>query len=408
MELNSNVHPGPGQPSFVERVNVYVDGYNFYYSINHAATLHLGWCNFYSLGYSLTRKAFPSAVLGTVKYYTARIPKGLEVHSGEVARQKMWQDALRFGSQRKVQIVQGYFKSHEHKSRVEKETDISLAIGMVRDALITAADPRVTSRTGPDRAAPYDAAVLISADNDFGPAIRMVANYGKQVAIFVPPGNPNFHKPSHPNVQLHHLTEVDLIAARLPERIKNPNNGRVITWAGYRELKRTSRKQFTRPGGEDSDFDRNCLAECRRIAVKSSDPDTQVGCVIVGPEKQIRALGVNSLPNEVGSQHGSRLKRDEKYLWIEHAERNAIYAAAREGKSLDGCTLYADLLPCMDCARAIIQSGIGAIVVCKDQMDNYRSDRYTDQHELAGLMLREAGVEIRQIGVAKHSDGVNG
>ena len=41
-----------------------------------------------------------------------------------------------------------------------------------------------------------------------------------------------------------------------------------------------------------------------------------------------------------------------------HAERNAIYAAAREGIRLEGSTIFTPGLPCPDCARAIIQAGI--------------------------------------------------
>ena len=50
--------------------------------------------------------------------------------------------------------------------------------------------------------------------------------------------------------------------------------------------------------------------------------------------------------------------RPEKYDWIEHAERNAIYAAAREGRKLMGATMYLNKFPCVECARAIAQTGI--------------------------------------------------
>jgi dCMP deaminase len=48
----------------------------------------------------------------------------------------------------------------------------------------------------------------------------------------------------------------------------------------------------------------------------------------------------------------------ERLMWIEHAERNAIYAAARAGLSTAGATLVATYHPCVECARAIVQAGI--------------------------------------------------
>ncbi len=48
----------------------------------------------------------------------------------------------------------------------------------------------------------------------------------------------------------------------------------------------------------------------------------------------------------------------ERLMWIEHAERNAIFAAARAGLSTAGATLVATYHPCVECARAIVQAGI--------------------------------------------------
>ena len=53
-----------------------------------------------------------------------------------------------------------------------------------------------------------------------------------------------------------------------------------------------------------------------------------------------------------------RHQGDGRLVWMEHAERNAIYAAARAGISTDGASLASTLFPCLDCARAIVQAGI--------------------------------------------------
>lgn len=106
------------------------------------------------------------------------------------------------------------------------------------------------------------------------------------------------------------------------------------------------------------------LALAEHIAGWSKDPSTKVGCVIVGPDKEVRAQGYNGFPRGV-YETPERLVRPTKYLFTEHAERNAIYNAARVGTTTAGCTAYSTLCPCMDCARAIIQSGITTVVTRK-------------------------------------------
>lgn len=157
------------------------------------------------------------------------------------------------------------------------------------------------------------------------------------------------------------------------------------------------------------------------VAKKSKDPSTQVGCVIVGPDKEIRSTGFNGFPRGVEetallnehipmvldkrparvkckncqeeipvtqedfdkymfttdylkcSDHfqvgevgliPERWERPAKYEWVEHAERNAVYNAARTGISLKGCTAYLswEPHPCVECTKAFIQAGITEVV----------------------------------------------
>lgn len=115
---------------------------------------------------------------------------------------------------------------------------------------------------------------------------------------------------------------------------------------------------------DDAVWTRRFMQLCDHIANWSEDRDFQVGCVIVGPEaREIRATGYNGLPRRVLAD-GARFDRasGEKFYWFEHAERNAIYNAARAGVSLAGCTAYVNRFPCADCGRALIQSGIVRLV----------------------------------------------
>jgi dCMP deaminase len=73
----------------------------------------------------------------------------------------------------------------------------------------------------------------------------------------------------------------------------------------------------------DQRWDGRFLDLARHVAAWSKDPVTKVGSVIVGPDNEVRALGYNGLPRDFDDVP-ERLARPDKYVWVEHAERNAI------------------------------------------------------------------------------------
>ena len=137
-------------------------------------------------------------------------------------------------------------------------------------------------------------------------------------------------------------------------------------------------------------WDEYFLSICRAVKTKSIDPTTQTCAVIVDQNHSIRATGFNGLPRGV-KQEAHRVTGKEKYIWTEHAERNAIYNAARMGTPLEGCTMYMLWYPCMACARAIIQVGIVELV-CSHP--NLSSRRWGTEFSAAAGMLSEAGVQV--------------
>ena len=141
------------------------------------------------------------------------------------------------------------------------------------------------------------------------------------------------------------------------------------------------------------EWDRRFMAVARQGAgwTKDRSPRGGVGCVVVGPYQEIRATGYNGFPRGVDDNVEERHQRPAKYLWPEHAERNAIFNAARTGTALDGCTLYVNLHPCADCARAIIQTGIKLVVCTAPQLDDAV---WGEQFRTAQTMLREAAVDV--------------
>ncbi|MEX3009761.1 cytidine/deoxycytidylate deaminase family protein [Hoeflea sp. TYP-13] len=140
-------------------------------------------------------------------------------------------------------------------------------------------------------------------------------------------------------------------------------------------------------------WDRRFLELADHIASWTEDRDFSVGAVIVGPGLEIRSTGYNGLPRGVKSDDDSRFDRKsgEKFFWFEHAERNAIYNAARMGTALDGCTIYINRFPCSDCARAIIQSGIKRVICPEKPAHDGALDHSFDVSE---ILLGEAGIEL--------------
>ena len=131
------------------------------------------------------------------------------------------------------------------------------------------------------------------------------------------------------------------------------------------------------------------------ISTWSKDTSTKVGCVVVGPDREIRAQGYNGFPRGVDDDKSKRQTRPIKYAFYEHAERNAIYNACLCGVTLKGCTLYVTMPPCADCARAIIQSGIKRVYFLPPAPNApavNSAGNWRETVEASFTMFREAGV----------------
>ena len=116
-------------------------------------------------------------------------------------------------------------------------------------------------------------------------------------------------------------------------------------------------------------------------AMRSKDPNSQVGACIVSPENKILSLGYNGMPM---GREGEPLHT--KYMYVCHAELNAILNSAHN--NLKGARVYVTLFPCNECTKAIIQSGIAEVV--------YYGDKYhdSDSSVAARFMFKKAGVKL--------------
>lgn len=130
----------------------------------------------------------------------------------------------------------------------------------------------------------------------------------------------------------------------------------------------------------------------------SKDTSTQVGAIIIGPFGDDRASGYNGAPRGCMADDGIDERgrtRPEKYFWFSHAELNAITNAARVGVPLDGSTIVVTHPPCMDCARAIVQSGIKQVVTVRPLAEFV--ERWAEHIRRTQALFRECGVEYFEI-----------
>jgi dCMP deaminase len=138
-------------------------------------------------------------------------------------------------------------------------------------------------------------------------------------------------------------------------------------------------------------WDQRFLDLARYIGQWSKDRSRKIGCVVVDANRNVRAMGYNGFPERIDDEADNRHDRPAKYLWTEHAERNAIFRAARIGTPLQGCTMYLTWFPCMDCARALVQAGITRLVA---QTPDLSEAEWGDQFKAALELLKEAEVDI--------------
>jgi dCMP deaminase len=91
---------------------------------------------------------------------------------------------------------------------------------------------------------------------------------------------------------------------------------------------------------------------------------------------------------------------DGRFAWMEHAERHAIFEAARRGVATAGASLATTFFPCIDCARAIVDAGLACLDTPAPDFDD---PMWGGSFERSQIILREGGVEIRIIDAVDRS-----
>ncbi len=133
-------------------------------------------------------------------------------------------------------------------------------------------------------------------------------------------------------------------------------------------------KEFNKQREDYLTWDEYFMGVAKLSAKRSKDPSTQVGACIVSNDNRILSIGYNGAPNGFDDKYFPWDRQGEaletKYLFVCHAEMNAILNFRGNKKDLEGAKIYVDLFPCNECAKLIIQSGIKKVI--------YLSDKYKD------------------------------
>ena len=109
-----------------------------------------------------------------------------------------------------------------------------------------------------------------------------------------------------------------------------------------------------------ANWDKRFLGLAEHVASWSKDPRTQVGAVIVRPNRTVVSVGYNGFPRGMTDLPARYEDKDEKYSRIVHAEMNAILHSTEK---LEGYTLYTwPFMTCDRCAVTVIQTGIARVV----------------------------------------------
>ncbi|XP_054733337.1 deoxycytidylate deaminase [Anastrepha obliqua] len=126
----------------------------------------------------------------------------------------------------------------------------------------------------------------------------------------------------------------------------------------------------------------------------SEDPKTKVGACIVDKKNRIIGIGYNHFPPNYTNQPypwgKDKDKLKNKLTYVIHAESDAIIGP--QPTDLHGATIYSTLMPCNECAKLIIQSGIRKVYYLNSKIFEkwiYKASRHMLQAAQVTLLKLE-------------------
>lgn len=118
-------------------------------------------------------------------------------------------------------------------------------------------------------------------------------------------------------------------------------------------------------------WDEYFLKIAETVALKSKDPSSKMGCVIVDQNKRVVSLGYNGMIQGANESKMTLTERPMKYHFAIHSEMNAIIFAHQD---LTGCTLYNRVATCDNCLKYCLQAGIKRFVYRELRVNSHSTD----------------------------------
>lgn len=122
---------------------------------------------------------------------------------------------------------------------------------------------------------------------------------------------------------------------------------------------------------KQQEWDEYFLKIAETVALKSKDPSTQCGCIIVDENRRIVSSGYNGMIQGADESKMTLSERPMKYYFAIHSEMNAVLFAKRD---LKGCTVYNNLATCENCLKYCLQSGIKRFVYRDLRVHSHSTD----------------------------------
>lgn len=119
------------------------------------------------------------------------------------------------------------------------------------------------------------------------------------------------------------------------------------------------------------EWDEYFMKIAETVALKSKDPSSQMGCVIVDDKKRVVSVGYNGMLQGADESKMTLSERPMKYYFAIHSEMNALIFAKRD---LAGCTVYNKVATCENCLKYCLQAGIKRFVYENLRVHSHSTD----------------------------------
>jgi deoxycytidylate deaminase len=149
--------------------------------------------------------------------------------------------------------------------------------------------------------------------------------------------------------------------------------------------------------GESGD-EQTMLGYAREIAKRSFDYSFQTGAVLATKNAHEYEV-IDAACNEVvpyqtyallhgNAREDNRVPRqgDQTYYDTIHAEMNLLVRAMKNGIRFEGKSLFINMMPCPNCARTLVNSGLSEVVYHEEHSGGY-----------AVKIFEEAGIKTRKV-----------